>query len=174
MIFLIWLPLWYPQFDFSECLSLQDAAQEMEGYLATFDLTAWPGSAWLLLSFSPFPVWHPSEKSWHFPVSYVNPPLLVRKCVFVILGVALWLQWPNRASSLPSLSHEWCCHSLKRGIISMHLKCRQSKLVCCCFFSIPWQSALQAILLFWQKRNRKWSSRNESYNFKALILSHNE
>ena len=39
----------------------QDVAQEMEGNEATSDLMAWPGSAWLLLSFSPFPVRHPGD-----------------------------------------------------------------------------------------------------------------
>ena len=37
----------------------QDIAQEMERNLETADFIAWPGSAWLLLSFSPFPVRHP-------------------------------------------------------------------------------------------------------------------
>ena len=37
----------------------QDDAQEMEGKLATADVIAWPGSAWVLFSYSPFPVRHP-------------------------------------------------------------------------------------------------------------------
>ena len=39
----------------------QDVTQQMEENLATSDLVAWPGSAWLLLSFSPFPVRHPGD-----------------------------------------------------------------------------------------------------------------
>ena len=39
----------------------QNVAQEMEGNYATADLMAWPGSAWLQLSFSPFPVRHPVD-----------------------------------------------------------------------------------------------------------------
>ena len=33
--------------------------QEIKINLAAADSMAWPGSDWLLLSFSPFPVWHP-------------------------------------------------------------------------------------------------------------------
>ena len=37
-----------------------DVAQELEGNEATAEFMACPGSAWLLLSFSLFPVRHPS------------------------------------------------------------------------------------------------------------------
>ena len=55
----------------------QDVAQEMDGNWATAELMAWPGTACLLLSFSPFPVRHPvlspcRSKSEGFHDSSIN------------------------------------------------------------------------------------------------------
>ena len=50
----------------------QDATQEMEGKQATAELLAWTGSAWLHISFSPFPVGHPAHQrgTWRWAVGY--------------------------------------------------------------------------------------------------------